>query len=393
MGCKHYFFSGAYSQQMKIELNIDQLFSMYHEQKLVQKIIEYKRSHPEYTAKIMLDSGAFSHYQNSLKKGIVLTDKDMYEYTDKYINFLNEWGDDLFCFVGVDTVPNPENVDPTFIEKTWQNYLYMYDRLKPSIRHKLIPVFHYGEDFTALKRWLEYRHEDGTPVDYIGLAISLEGDTKERITWGRECMRIIAASSNPNVKTHAFGVGVKAVLEHIDVTSTDATSWVKCAAYGMIKIDDISVCVSDVQEEQLKGKHFTEKSLAYSDSIEKLVKDRGFRVKPVTSSYTLKNDELTFTVDGVNEVAYIIDENCIKYDNEMYTLSESYEKDGKTYRKWQKDSKYFILDDDSSLIYDNGKCLATNCYARARFNILDVLNWLKEMENKKVVITSKKELW
>ena len=93
----------------------------------------------------------------------------------------------------------------------------MWERLKPSIRHKLIPVFHYGEDFSHLRKWLDYRHPDGSKVEYVGLAISLEGVTKERIAWGRQAMKVIAESTNPNVKTHAFGVGVKAVLEHIDV--------------------------------------------------------------------------------------------------------------------------------------------------------------------------------
>ena len=141
-----YFFSGAYDQELKIELNVDQLFTIYHEKKLVEKIIKYKREHPEYTAKLMLDSGAFTLYQNSLKKGHVLTDEEMQQYVDEYLEFLNEWGDDLFCFVAVDTVPNPEDVDQTFAQKTWDNYLYMYSKLRPEIRDKLIPVFHYGEE-------------------------------------------------------------------------------------------------------------------------------------------------------------------------------------------------------------------------------------------------------
>ena len=63
MGCEVYYFSGSYSQSLKRSMNVDQLFSMYHEPKLVIDTIMYKREHPEYTAKIMLDSGAFSHFQ------------------------------------------------------------------------------------------------------------------------------------------------------------------------------------------------------------------------------------------------------------------------------------------------------------------------------------------
>lgn len=311
-----YYFSGAYDQELKRDLNVDQLFSVYHEKKLIIKTIEWKKTHPEYTAKIMVDSGAFTHYQQMKKKGITLTDADMYEYTDKYLKFLNEYGDDITVFVGVDTVPDPDNVDPNAICKTWENYLYMLERLRPELRKKLIPVFHFGEDFSWLKKIVEFKYDDGTPIDYIGLAISLEGTKKVRIAWANECRRIIDESSNPNVKTHAFGVGVKSVLEHINVTSTDATSWVKRAAYGMISIDDRSVYISDIQKENFNDGHYQSKSTAYHDSVVDTIKARGF------------------------------------------TEEE----------------------------------LQTNCYARAKFNILDTLDWVSKLNDNKKII-QKEALW
>lgn len=272
-----YYFSGASHQDIKREMNVDQLFSFYHEKKLVIDTINYKKEDPEKrNFKIMLDSGAFTHYQVSKKQGIVLSDQDILDYTDDYIEYLNKYGDDLECFVGVDSVPDPTNVNPIYAQKTWDNYLYMYARLRPEIRDKLIPVFHYGEDFKWLKNMLEYKHEDGSHLAYIGLAISLEGTRKVRIAWSSECRRIIESSSNPNVKTHAFGVGVKDVLKYINVTSTDATSWVKRAAFGMIAINDKSVVISDIQKQMLKDKHYTEKSLAYQESVEKTIRDRGY---------------------------------------------------------------------------------------------------------------------
>lgn len=396
MGCKVYYFSGAYQQKLKIRMNIDQLFSKYHEENLVIKIIKYKREHPEYTAKIMLDSGAFTHYQQSLKKGIVLSDKDIYDYTDNYISFLNEWGDDLECFVGVDSVPNPENVDPTYIVKTWENYLYMWERLKPSIRHKLIPVFHYGEDFNHLRKWLDYRHPDGSKVEYVGLAISLEGVTKERIAWGRQAMKVIAESTNPNVKTHAFGVGVKAVLEHIDVTSTDATSWVKAAAYGMIKVEDKPVGVSSVHEEMLNGKHFGERCLAYTDAIEELVHKRGFRLKPYSAEYVIEDNEAVFNIEGVEHRVKMIDNTHIEMDGNIFkfeTMIETSDNVDKFYGTWEYEESSLTFDGKGKVLYDNGKCLSTNCYARAEFNIIDVLTWMKELEEKEVKLTAKKDLW
>lgn len=295
--------SGAYNQELKRSLNVDQLFSVYLEKRLIIDTINYKKDHPEYTARIMVDSGAFSFYQQSKKKGHILTDQEMYDYTDDYLKFLNEYGQDLEVFVGVDSVPDPDNVNPDYARKTWENYLYMYDRLKPEIRHKLIPVFHFGEDFKWLKNMLEYVHADGTHLDYIGLAISLEGTTKVRINWANACRKMINESSNPNVKTHAFGVGVKSVLDHIDVTSTDATSWVKRAAYGMISINDKTIYVSEIQEQKLNGHHYSERNAAYRDSVEDIIKSRGFTLEELkTDPYARAKFNILDTLDWVSKL-------------------------------------------------------------------------------------------
>lgn len=404
MSCEVYYFSGAYSPNLKRELNCDQLFSYYHEPKLVIDTLKYAQEHPEYTAKIMLDSGAFTHYQVLKKKGIELTDTEIYEYTDRYLEFLNEHGEGLTCFVGVDSVPDPTNVDHTYADKTWENYLYMWNKLKPSIRHKLIPVFHYGEDWKHLERFLEYVHEDGSKLDYIGLAISLEGTKKVRIDWGQQAMKIIAASSNPNVKTHAFGVGVKSVLEHIDVYSTDATSWVKRAAYGMISINDKTIYISDIQKDKLTGNHYSERSVAYQTEVETAIKDRGFKVDPEKVTYTVDNDVATFvTSKGTMEARF--NGTSLNVNGEDYTLESHLVYDDGLARDpftgiWEHEEKILKFDGMSCLNgvgtveYDDGRCLATNCYARARFNILDTEEWMKEIRQSVVgKVATKVDLW
>lgn len=391
MSCEVYFYSGAYNAELKRELNIDQLFSVYHEKRLIVDTIQYKKDHPEYTAKIMVDSGAFTHFQNMKKKGEILTDEAIYAYTDEYLEFLNEWGDDLFCFVGVDSVPDPTNVNPTYADKTWENYLYMWNKLKPSIRHKLIPVFHYGEDWKHLVRFLEHKHTDGSQLDYIGLAISLEGTKKVRIDWGQRCMKIIAESSNPNVKTHAFGVGVKSVLEHIDVYSTDATSWVKRAAYGMISVNDKTIYISDVQKEALKGNHYSERSAAFQYEVEKAIHDRGFRVDPEVSTYTVDNNVATFnTEEGTLTAILDNDGTMITIGDVKYKLDSVVEYDDGISNdsfmgNWESDDdKRLSFDGRGTVKYDNGTCLSTNCYARARFNIIDTEMWMEKIRKSKV---------
>lgn len=260
-----FYYSGSYQQPLKIKYNIPQLFSQYNERGHIKKIVEYKKEHPEYTAKIMVDSGSYTAYT----KGVVID-------IDDYCDFINEIGDYIEVFVAVDEVPNPAAMDYTMAEKTWNNYLYMLKKINPKYRDKLIPVFHYGEDFKWLKNMLEYTHEDGSHIDYIGLAISLEGTRKVRINWANQCRKIILESSNPNVKTHAFGVGVKSVLDHIDVTSTDATSWVKRAAYGMIAINDKTIFISKRHEELCNEKAFYFYSKGAQEAIKEEIKKRGF---------------------------------------------------------------------------------------------------------------------
>lgn len=402
MSCQVYYYSGAYDPQLKRDLNIDQLFSVYHEKKLITETIKYKREHPEYTARIMCDSGAFTHFQQMKKKGLTLTDQDIIEYTDTYLEFLNEWGDGLDCFVGVDSVPDPENVDPTYGDKTWENYLYMWERLKPEIRHKLIPVFHYGEEWKHLVRFLEHVHPDGSKLDYIGLAISLEGTRKVRINWGQEAMKIIADSSNPNVKTHAFGVGVKSVLEHIDVYSTDATSYLKRAAYGMISIDDKTIYVSDIQKELLRGNHYSEKSAAYQKSVEDIIHERGFTLNPYELNYDFMDaDTVKFTLDGEEYHVHKDNETNILliHGDEIDTLKLSAAEDApegadKFYGTWEAKRKSLVFDGLGTVQFDPGNALATNCYARAVFNIQDTENWMQTIRTMPpATIKTKVELW
>lgn len=263
-----YYFSGMSYQDMKRRLNVDQLFSQWHERKGIESLIAYKKEHPEHTGRIMVDSGSFTAYTKGVHIDI-----------DDYLKFIDKVGDYVTVFVAVDDVPDPANMDYTKAQTTWDNYLYMVERLRPELRDKLIPVFHYGEDFKWLRNMLEYRHPDGSHIKYIGLAISLEGTKKVRINWGRECMRVIAESSNPNVMTHAFGVGVKSVLDNITVTSTDATSWVKRAAYGMISIDDNSIHVSEVMKNRADDRYLGQQSIALQEDVLKRINEKGFTLE------------------------------------------------------------------------------------------------------------------
>jgi hypothetical protein len=94
-----------------------------------------------------------------------------------------------------------------------------------------IPVFHAGESFS----WLEkYIHQEA--CDYIALG----GVAKNTLTWNwaffDECFEIIEESGR-TIKTHAFGVGEEETLIHYPFASADATSWIlRSQKFGMTDI-------------------------------------------------------------------------------------------------------------------------------------------------------------
>ena len=122
-----YYFSGVVDTDLAIKLNIDLLYSAKNDRSAISKIIKYKQEHPEYNAHILIDSGAWSIFVSRMKKGEEMTDEAYKEYTDEYLEFLNKYGDYFTNFVSVDAIVNPNNVEADYGQKTWDNYLYMYD--------------------------------------------------------------------------------------------------------------------------------------------------------------------------------------------------------------------------------------------------------------------------
>lgn len=98
---------------------------------------------------------------------------------------------------------------------------------------------------------LEYRHADGTPVKYIGISPNNDRSQKDKEDFIEKSFYIIKRSSNPDVKTHAFGMTNLSILERYPYTSADSTSWKLSAAYGSIMTRLGAVVISS---ERLKDK-------------------------------------------------------------------------------------------------------------------------------------------
>lgn len=189
--------------------------------------------------KLFIDSGAYSAYTRGVEINI-----------DEYIEFLNKHDENITICADLDTITFEPKTPEDFIQadkncqKTWDNYLYMKPRMKSP--QKLLPVFHQWENWRWLENMLEYTDPNGNHIPYIGLSPKLDS-SEAKVNFLEHCFKIIKRSSNPNVKTHAFGMTSLPVLKQFPLTSADSTTWVLVAAYGGILTEDGVVLVSSTQ--------------------------------------------------------------------------------------------------------------------------------------------------
>ena len=228
-------------------------------------------------SKLFVDSGAYTAYT----KGVELN-------VDAYINYLNGITEHLTIFAQLDTIPGRYGQIKTAKdraeapEKSWENYLYMRQRLKEP--NKLLPIFHQGEDYKWLKNMLEWVDSNGNHIEYIG--VSPAADVPGLENFLDLSFDIIANSSNPNVKTHAFGMTRLDILEMYPYTSADSTSWKLSAAMGSIYTPYGAIYVSD------RGKY--DKNYIFNqpkeaqDKIIDYVEKHGYTIEEVSTKDTAR---------------------------------------------------------------------------------------------------------
>ena len=271
-----------------------------NERRSVDRWVEYLREHPECTSKLFIDSGAFSAHT----KGKVVD-------VDEYIRYINSIDDQVTVFAQVDKIPGKFGEEHTkeeleeAPELSWQNYLYMVDKVKS--RDKLIPIFHQGEDFRWLKNMLEYRHSDGSHIAYIGISSTNDQPTISKIQWFDKCFKMIKESSNPDVKTHAFGMTIRPVLEAFPFTSADSTGWLMCGANGSIYVGYNIVVIGD--RSQSKSVNIINKSTGVKQSVRDYVEKFGYNIDDLIADV---NQRQLFNIEVLKDWA---DHYVCKYKN------------------------------------------------------------------------------
>lgn len=204
--------------------NVLKLFTQVTDRREIAKWISARKR-----CNIFLDSGAWASHSRGVELDV-----------DEYIQYANSISNRCNAIAQVDKIPGVYKQSKTreqvllAPQQSWENYLYMKEHIEEV--NKLLPIFHQGEDFKWLKNMLEYKDINGKHIEYIGISPANDSHINGKIDFMDKVFKIIGSSSNPNVKTHAFGMTSLYLLERYPFWSADSAGWVKKAAYGFVYI-------------------------------------------------------------------------------------------------------------------------------------------------------------
>lgn len=273
------YFAGGWNKEVDVFLqdhNLNRLGSQLGERPLFEDWMKAKMEGKG--GHLFVDSGAWSAHSKGVELDI-----------DEYISYVNDHDDYFYIFAQGDTIPGKFRQVKTYQEKmqapekSWENYLYMVERVKST--HKLLPIFHQGEEFKWLKNILSYTDDYGNHIPYIGLSPANDSGVPMKIEFLRQCFSIIKESDNPDVRTHAFGMTSLDVLEKFPLTSADSTSWIMCAANGGVYT---SFGVITVSEKSDSPTHYRHLSIKEKKAIDDYIESYGYTTKEASEDYKVR---------------------------------------------------------------------------------------------------------
>ncbi len=280
-----YVFSGSLTDEMHdmllkmpqfepLDILITQL-----DRSAIKKTIEWKKE--GFCRWLFIDSGAFSVHTGKASTT-----------ADEYLDYLNSIDEFIDVCAQLDTIPgtfgqpkSKEDYEQS-AKKSWENFLYMRSRMKSP--HKLMPVFHFGEDFSALKNMLNWRDENGNLLDYIGISPANDASQEDKNAYLQNVADVIASSINPNVKTHLYGMTSLDALSKYPCYSADSISHRLIAGYAKILTEEFGIISVSKKSRTTKSKSnmsFVETADEYNmkkltDEIESL----GFTLEEIQES-------------------------------------------------------------------------------------------------------------
>ncbi len=183
------------------------------------EVTKYKKA----KIQLMFDSGMFSAWSRNEELSMT-----------EYVDYLKEHKKYLYSYVTFDVVPKPSSTNgaPPTRKETERSGAGSYEnhQMMKSFGLGPIPVFHQGESF----KWLIKYIEDGE--DYIGISTWKTNMTqREQIEWLDRVFTLITdRRGKPIVKTHGFGIASPKLMMRYPWFSVDSTTWVLSAGFGKI---------------------------------------------------------------------------------------------------------------------------------------------------------------
>jgi hypothetical protein len=230
--------------------------------------------------KMFLDSGAHSLFKehvgtSNLRDYSFFESDKFWQFVDEYALFIKANEQLIDVYVSLDVIFNPE--------LSWkvQKYLERKHKLKP------LPVFHAGEDFKWLKKYIDN-------YDYVG--IGGLGQSVTKVQWifnvGDPAFTLICDTKNhmPRVKTHGFAMTSPDLILTYPFFSVDSTSWMQFGKYGLLivpkKINNkfdyrkspTIVLVSQRKGQQAKAEHFNSMPKQEQKHIIEYIESNGYKL-------------------------------------------------------------------------------------------------------------------
>lgn len=158
--------------------------------------------------KLFLDSGAYSAYSQGITIDI-----------QEYIQFIKKYEDKLEVYANLDVIGDAA--------ATFKNQVTMERAgLKP------LPCFHYGDDFSWLKKYLSRGHE------YMALGGMVPISNADLLPWLDELWsnHLTDAEGLPIIKIHGFGMTSFQLMLRYPWFSVDSTSWIITGRNGSVYV-------------------------------------------------------------------------------------------------------------------------------------------------------------
>lgn len=277
------FFAGGHtkaSNKFIFDHGGNRLFTQMMEKSTANAWMDYRKEEPKEPGvnKLFVDSSAYTAHTKGIEIDI-----------DEYIKYLNDNQGEFQIIAELDKIPGVFHKPKTRQQLldapkiSWENYLYMRERVIDY--DNILPIFHQGEDWKWLETMLETTFENDRHIQYIGISPANDLRTNQKSVWMEQVFRRIRDSSNPNVKTHAFGMTAFEELERFPFYSADSTSPLLTGAMGNIFTPQGMLDVSD-KSNGLKVLRNSPKSVQMA--VDELIEHLGYTLEEISADHQIR---------------------------------------------------------------------------------------------------------